>query len=608
MFLSDFYARERMPSSSPFGSTTTSALDSLRVLFEEKFELFMGGNNHALYLLQGLNKQRSSGLLCDVIIAADNEEFPCHRSVLAACSPYFMAMFTGEMRESVERKVNISGIDRVTMRLLIDFTYTAELQITTENAQLLLSAANLIQINSVTEACCKFLEKEMDPSNCLGIHCFAEVHSCTKLSETAKVFALDYFCEVMKNEELLSLPQDKLVEFIQDDDLRVESEDVVLTAVLNWVKHDFDARLSSLGDVLQHVRLLLVDPYFMFDTLDSEPILRDSEECKGMIEEAKRYYVLKDRRKDGSNPRCRPRKSMPITTVIFTVGGEIYNKNYLNCVDYFDIEGNLWSKAKDLPFPRCHHGAAVTDEENIYISGGYNKEKVVLNSVLRYEVAIDKWVQVENMLLPRARHAMASVDGKIYTLGGFDGQGRVKSVEQYCPFKNTWKFVANMNYAVSRLQACGFNGYLYVAGGVSDPNNQCIDALQRYNPNTDVWELLAPMPVPRSLSGLVTAGGKLYSVGGTLEMVTATRQLTCYDVEANQWTELTPMTDTRFDAGVTSLGSKIYVLSGHDGENSFFHTIEQYDTVTNKWTVLNTSMPFGRCRFGCVALHVKKRL
>jgi hypothetical protein len=27
------------------------------------------------------------------------------------------------------------------------------------------------------------------------------------------------------------------------------------------------------------------------------------------------------------------------------------------------------------------------------------------------------------------------------------------------------------------------------------------------------------MPVPRSLRGLVTAGGKLYSVGGTLEMV-----------------------------------------------------------------------------------------
>jgi hypothetical protein len=58
------------------------------------------------------------------------------------------------------------------------------------------------------------------------------------------------------------------------------------------------------------------------------------------------------------------------------------------------------------------------------------------------------------------------------------------------------------------------------------------------------------MPVPRSLSGLVTAGGKLYSVGGTLEMVTATRQLTCYDVEANHWTELTPMNDTRFDAGM----------------------------------------------------------
>ena len=31
--------------------------------------------------------------------------------------------------------------------------------------------------------CFSFLEKEMDPSNCLGIHCFAEAHACIPLSE-----------------------------------------------------------------------------------------------------------------------------------------------------------------------------------------------------------------------------------------------------------------------------------------------------------------------------------------------------------------------------------------------------------------------------------------
>ena len=51
--------------------------------------------SHCLRILQGLNKQRQMGLLCDVMLIVGETEFPCHRNVLAACSPYFMAMFTG---------------------------------------------------------------------------------------------------------------------------------------------------------------------------------------------------------------------------------------------------------------------------------------------------------------------------------------------------------------------------------------------------------------------------------------------------------------------------------------------------------------------------------
>ena len=60
------------------------------------------------------------------------------------------------MKERNETRITIEGVEAHIMKQLIEYTYTSDIHITTENAQQLLSAANMIQIISIIDACCRY--------------------------------------------------------------------------------------------------------------------------------------------------------------------------------------------------------------------------------------------------------------------------------------------------------------------------------------------------------------------------------------------------------------------------------------------------------------------
>ena len=62
--------------------------------------------------------------------------------------------------------------------------------------QALLAASNLLGVTAVQEACCHFMERHMDVKNCVGIHCFAELHSCERLMKHSMDYILEHFSDV----------------------------------------------------------------------------------------------------------------------------------------------------------------------------------------------------------------------------------------------------------------------------------------------------------------------------------------------------------------------------------------------------------------------------
>lgn len=132
-------------------------------------EGYMLIDGHAKTILASMNNLRSQNQLCDVIILCQNKELPAHRVVLASSSKYFRAMFTNDMSERDQKKVEIKGIAYETMKIMLEFIYTESVRVTVENVQDLLPAACLLQLTGVETACCEFLKRQLDPGNCLGI-------------------------------------------------------------------------------------------------------------------------------------------------------------------------------------------------------------------------------------------------------------------------------------------------------------------------------------------------------------------------------------------------------------------------------------------------------
>ena len=155
---------------------------------------------YASRLLANLNKLRQStqnGSLCDVEIVAGLDsgiqglggavrqvQF-AHRSVLAASSPYFNAMFTSDVLEAKRERIVIQSLDGETLAGLLDFIYTGEIRVTNENVQDLLIAGDMIELSEVVEICTEHLVRQLEPSNAVGIFRFAADHNCLLLKEAA---------------------------------------------------------------------------------------------------------------------------------------------------------------------------------------------------------------------------------------------------------------------------------------------------------------------------------------------------------------------------------------------------------------------------------------
>ena len=103
------------------------------------------------------------------------------------------------MIERNQREIVIRDIDEDAVESLVNFAYSSQLEITTNNVQSLLTASAILQMQSVLGACAAFLGKHLSSYNCLAIQNFAESHGCLSLVEQANAFFRTHFKVIIRS-------------------------------------------------------------------------------------------------------------------------------------------------------------------------------------------------------------------------------------------------------------------------------------------------------------------------------------------------------------------------------------------------------------------------
>ena len=118
----------------------------------------------------------------------------------------------------------------------------------------------------------------------------------------------------------------------------------------------------------------------------------------------------------------------------------------------------------------------------------------------------------------------ATVQAKIYVLSGLDNApGPATHTPtgfnwQYDLTTNAWTSRKSMPTPAHHVAVATWNDKIYVFGGFVRPPTlaawQPTSNAWEYDPATDGWKALAPLPTPRGAGQAVEVSGKIYVIGG----------------------------------------------------------------------------------------------
>ncbi len=312
--------------------------------------------------------------------------------------------------------------------------------------------------------------------------------------------------------------------------------------------------------------------------------------------------------------------SAVINGVLYLAGGRDASDTLLASLYGYNIAGNSWATLANLPSPNNVPAAAVFSGQ-LWIYGGGNP---FLTSIAAaelpaapdttatcsaYDPGANSWSTCPSLNVARAFASGTSVRNIPVAVGGYTGSSTTASVEaNWSAPAQGWTDVAPLPRDVYGSPTTATEGRVYSGGGYSFTAGGMVQNFQSWNPDTNVWTPLAPLPDLLNLEGSLVYGhnGKIYLFGGEDAVASTVSSATrIYTIATNTWSSGASMPDVRAFMGAGYYNGSIYLAGGYSTGNVTDAQTQlwRYDIASNTFNTSLAAVPAALGGSGNVILN-----
>ena len=442
----------------------------------------------------------------------------------------------------------------------------------------LTAATDYLQMTELKEFCLAEIETTLKPTNVLPLWKEANTLGLIEVARHCEKMMASRIAVISTQADFLALNCDQIrlyVRYICDD---CAQADDVFEAVMRWVSHDTNNRLSFLEDILRHM-----------------DVRKCSAECMKMVKRTyastmKKLSKAKGLRELLSVQSLIGKKPLLLTHDLCVIGSERLNSSEINPVMWKLNKSNQFEQLCTTNYESCPRRLSVCKTpEGFVITGGTGCSRCMM-----YISVKQLWKRMPDLPKNLNGHGSICVKQTIYVLGGTTqretGGAFFQNLDTYMisPCNSKWQSGLKLPFYAMTPKVAEIDNSVYLLDEEST-------RLVQLDVDSRRWIKRASLPWGGTWNedqfyrypgvSMTSAKGQLYVAGGRRKVFAYYRP--CIDT----WCFATPPLRKHIYGSLVCHEDKLILLGGKYCNGS--DDVEEYSFEEGTWSLCSYKMPSG---------------